>query len=49
MRKVIATVFNHSLDGLIADPGTDFWSFCFSFRSTNQPDDPAHLEFLRTA
>ena len=49
MRKLVATVFNYSLDGLIADPGTDFWDFCFSFRSNNQPDDPAHLEILRTA
>ena len=49
MRKLIATVFNYSLDGLIADPGTDFWDFCFSFRSNNQPDDPADREFLRTA
>ena len=29
MRKLIATVFNYSLDGLLADKGTDFWTFCF--------------------
>ena len=29
MRKLIATVFNYSLDGLLADEGTDFWEFCF--------------------
>jgi hypothetical protein len=29
MRKLIATVFNYSLDGLLADEGTDFWTFCF--------------------
>jgi hypothetical protein len=25
MRKLIATVFNYSLDGLLADEGTEFW------------------------
>ena len=25
MRKLIATVFNFSLDGLLADEGTEFW------------------------
>ena len=29
MRKLIATVFNYSLDGLLADEGTEFWTFCF--------------------
>ena len=29
MRKLIATVFNCSLDGLLADEGTEFWNFCF--------------------
>ena len=29
MRKLIATVFNYSLDGLLADEGTQFWKFCF--------------------
>ena len=27
MRKLIATVFNYSLDGLLADEGTGFWKF----------------------
>ena len=27
MRKLIATVFNYSLDGLLADEGTEFWKF----------------------
>ena len=49
MRKLIATVFNYSLDGLLADEGTDFWKFCFSLPENNQPDDPAQLEFLRGA
>ena len=41
MRKLIATVFNYSLDGLLADEGTDFWEFCFSLPENNEPDDPA--------
>jgi len=49
MRKLIATVFNHSLDGLLADPDTDFWTFCFSRPENNEPDDPAHLDFLQSA
>jgi dihydrofolate reductase len=49
MRKLIATVFNYSLDGLLADPDTDFWKFCFGLPENNQPDDPAQLEFLQSA
>jgi len=49
MRKLIATVFNYSLDGLLADEGTDFWKFCFSLPENNEPDDPAHLAFLGSA
>jgi dihydrofolate reductase len=49
MRKLIATVFNYSLDGLLADEGTDFWKFCFSLPENDEPDDPAQLEFLRGA
>jgi dihydrofolate reductase len=49
VRKLIATVFNYSLDGLLADEGTDFWNFCFSLPENNQPDDPAQLEFLSSA
>jgi dihydrofolate reductase len=49
MRKLIATVFNYSLDGLMADPDTEFWKFCFSLPENNQPDDPAQLDFLRNA
>ena len=32
MRKLIATVFNYSLDGLLADEGAEFWEFCFDLR-----------------
>ncbi|MCI4353964.1 MAG: dihydrofolate reductase family protein [Thermoplasmata archaeon] len=49
MRKLIATVFNYSLDGLLADPGTDFWKFCFALPEIHQPDDPVHVDFLQRA
>jgi dihydrofolate reductase len=49
VRKLIATVFNYSLDGLLADEGTDFWDFCFSLPENREPDDPGQLEFLRSA
>ena len=48
MRKLIATVFNYSVDGLLADPDTDFWTFCFDLPENNQPDDPAQLDFSGT-
>src|SRR5215207_3189128 len=49
MRKLIATVFNYSLDGLLADEGTEFWKFCFDLPENREPDDPAHLDFLQSA
>ena len=49
MRKLIATVFNYSLDGLLADEGTEFWKFCFDLPENREPDDPAQLDFLRNA
>ncbi len=49
MRKLIATVFNYSLDGLLADEGTEFWKFCFDMPEIRQPDDPAHLDFVQSA
>ncbi|MQM26210.1 dihydrofolate reductase family protein [Glycomyces albidus] len=49
MRKLIATVFNYSLDGLLADEGTDFWEFCFSLPENEHPDDAGQLDFLRNA
>jgi dihydrofolate reductase len=36
MRKLIARVFDYSLDGLIATEGTEFFEFC-----RDLPDDPA--------
>jgi hypothetical protein len=47
MRELIATVFNYSLDGLLADEGTEFWKFCFGLPENREPDDPAQLDFLR--
>ncbi|HZG36301.1 MAG TPA: dihydrofolate reductase family protein [Gaiellaceae bacterium] len=49
MRKLVATVFNYSLDGLLADEGTEFWTFCFGLPENRDPDDPAQLEFLQGA
>ncbi|GAA2272977.1 dihydrofolate reductase family protein [Glycomyces scopariae] len=49
MRKLIATVYNYSLDGLLADEGTDFWDFCFRLPENDNPDDPGQLDFLRNA
>jgi len=49
LRKLIATVFNYSLDGLLADEDTDFWRFCFDQPENREPDDPGHLEWLRSA
>ncbi|MFL5937167.1 MAG: dihydrofolate reductase family protein [Gaiellaceae bacterium] len=49
MRKLIATVFNYSLDGLLADEDTEFWEFCFGLPENREPDDPAQLEFLESA
>jgi dihydrofolate reductase len=36
MRKLVARVFDYSLDGLIATEGTEFFQFCRAL-----PDDPA--------
>jgi dihydrofolate reductase len=39
MRKLIAWVFMYSLDGLLADEGTEYWQYCFGLRQ-----DPAELK-----
>jgi len=49
MRKLIATVFNYSVDGLLADEGTEFWKFCFDLPENREPDEPAQLDFLQSA
>ena len=42
MRKLIACAFMYSLDGLLADEGTEYWQFCFGL-----PLDPADLTTRR--
>jgi dihydrofolate reductase len=49
MRKLIATVFNCSLDGRLADEGTEFWKFCFDLPENREPSDPTQLDFLQSA
>lgn len=49
MKKLIATVFNYSLDGLLADERTGFWDFCFSLPDNREPGAAGQLEFLRGA
>ena len=49
MRKLIATVFNYSLDGLLADEDTEFWKFCFGLPENSVPNDSGQLDFLRSA
>jgi hypothetical protein len=48
MRKLIATVFNYSLNGLLPDEGTEDYQFCMGL-----PDDPVDvarsLDFIRSA
>ena len=39
MRKLIVWAFMYSLDGLLADEGTEYWQFCFGL-----PGDPAETE-----
>jgi dihydrofolate reductase len=39
MRKLIAWVFMYSLDGLLADEGTEYWQFC-----SGLPNDPAETK-----
>ena len=49
MRKLIVTVFNYSLDGLLADEGTEFWKFCFDLPENRDPNDAGQHDFLRNA
>jgi dihydrofolate reductase len=51
MRKLVALVFNYSLNGLLADDGTDFWKFCFELLDQHGgPDhDDKSLDFLQSA
>jgi hypothetical protein len=47
MRKLIATVFNYSLDGLLADEGTEFWKFCFDLPENREPTPRRNSTFSR--
>jgi dihydrofolate reductase len=51
MRKLIALVFNYSLNGLLADEGTEYWDFCFELLDQHGgPDhDEQTLDFLQGA
>jgi dihydrofolate reductase len=51
MRKLIALVFNYSLNGLLADEGTGYWDVCFELLDQNGgPDqDDQTLDFLHSA
>jgi dihydrofolate reductase len=43
-------VFNYSVDGLLADEGSEFWDFCFGLLAENRdPDDSGQIDFLRSA
>ena len=51
MRKVIALVFHYSLNGLLADEGTEYYKFCFDMLDLHggPADDEQTLDFLQSA
>jgi len=51
MRKLVALVFNYSLDGLLADEGTEFWKFCFELldEQGGPDDDEETIDLLQSA
>ena len=51
MRKVIALVFHYSLNGLLADEGTDYLRFCFDLleEAGGASSDDESLGFLQGA
>ena len=51
MRKLNALVFHYSLNGLLADEGTEYYRFCFELLDQHGgPDnDEQSLDFLRDA
>jgi dihydrofolate reductase len=51
MRKLIALVFHYSLNGLLADKGTEYYRFCFDLLDQHGgPDqDEQSLDFLQSA
>jgi dihydrofolate reductase len=51
MRKLIALVFNYSLNGLLAAEGTEYWDFCFDLldQQGGPDDDDQTLGLLQNA
>ena len=51
MRKVIALVFHYSLNGLLADQGTEYYRFCFELldEAGGASDDDESLALLEGA
>jgi len=51
MRKLIALVFNYSLNSLLAKEGTDFYKYCFELldRAGGASRDDETLDLLRNA
>jgi dihydrofolate reductase len=51
MRKLIALVFNYSLNGLLADEGTEYYKFCFDLldQAGGPSQDEQSLDFLQSA
>src|SRR6478735_9473583 len=51
MRKLIALVFHYSLNGLLADEGTEYYRFCFELLDQHggAENDDKSLDFLRNA
>jgi dihydrofolate reductase len=51
MRKLVALVFHYSLNGLLADEGTEYYKFCFDLLDQHGgPDqDKQTLDFLQNA
>jgi dihydrofolate reductase len=51
MRKLIALVFHYSLNGFLADEGTEYFRFCFELldQGGGASDDDDSLDFLQGA
>jgi dihydrofolate reductase len=51
MRKLCALVFHYSLNGLLADEGTDYYKFCFELldEGGGPSDDDESIDFLQGA
>jgi dihydrofolate reductase len=51
MRKLIALVFHYSVNGLLADEGTDYFKFCFELldEGGGPSDDTESIDFLQGA